>query len=140
MQRVRLSATVLLLTVFFFLSGFQTSSAGNVDWDQFSVNLVKALKSDNIGLRQSAMNLVIKYSDKLDVNDAVFDVTKVFRSSNNEKERQLALITLYKMQNNWSMDFLKRHMKYEKNETIKHQIQAIVYEYYGSDDSKLVYE
>ena len=137
MQRVKLLAAVFMVAVFFFSAGSQTVLADDVNWDAFSVNLVKALKSENDGLRRSAMSKVIKYGEKLNVDEAVFDVMKVFRSNNNVKDRQLALVTLHKMQNSWAMDFLKRHLSLEKDDELKHQIQYVVYEYYGTDGSKM---
>jgi len=128
---------VLVLLAVVMAFGVQGVFAGEVDWKNFSKNLVAAIKSDNEGLRRSAMNMIIKHGTKLDVDQAVFDVVRIFRNSDNQKERQLALITLYKMENNWSMGFLKRHLKFEENPAIKHQIAAIILEYYGNDDKQV---
>jgi len=122
---------VLLVVLMAF--GLQDAYSGEAKWDNFSKNLVIALKSDNEGLRRSAMNLIVRYGESLNVDEAVFDVVQIFRYSDNQKERRLALIALYKMQNDWSMYFLKRHMKFEDNPTLKHQIAVIVQEYYGTD-------
>ncbi len=134
MRSLKLFSLVVVLAVFFLLSGFQSVNADNVDWNKFSKNLEKALKSDNPGLRLSAMGMVIKYGEQLDVSNAVFDVVRIFRNSDNQKERQLALVTLYKMKHPWAMDFLKRHIAFEENEALKRQIQVIVYEYYQTDN------
>jgi len=65
------------------------------------------------------MRLIIQYGDKLEVNDAVFNIMRVFRFHKDPKVRQLALIALHKTGNNWAIDYLKRNLKFEKDERIK---------------------
>jgi hypothetical protein len=100
------------------------SSERNIDWDRVSQNLVKALQSDNPGMQQSAMRLVIQFSDKVDVSDAVNNLMRIYRFSENTKERQLALVTLHKIGNEYAMDFTKRNMKFETDEKIKKMATA----------------
>ena len=64
-----------------------------------------------------------------DVDEAVFDVVRIYRNNDNVKVRQLALNTLHKMQNNWAMDFLGRSIKFEKSPVIKKQLYCILQEY-----------
>jgi hypothetical protein len=90
----------------------------NIDWDRFSENLVNAIQSDNPGAQQAAMRLVIQYSDKVDVNDALNDLMHIYRYSENTKERQLALVTLHKIGSDYAMDFARRNMKFETDEKI----------------------
>jgi hypothetical protein len=125
----------LFLWVCFF-SALSTLAWGNVaetenivDWKAFSKNLVRALNSENEGLQLSAMQKVILYGDKLNVNDAVFKVMSFFRDDKNENVRLLALMTLRSMHNNWAMDFLKRSIRFEDNPRIKHQMSLIIQEY-----------
>jgi hypothetical protein len=122
---------ILILFAGFLLLGFVYSQEQTTDWQRFSVNLVNAFKIPNDGLHQSAMGMIIRYADKLDVDDAVFDIVRIFRSHKDSRVRQLALVTLHKMQNEWAMDFLKRHQKYEKNETIRKLNCCIVNSYYA---------
>jgi hypothetical protein len=49
----------------------------NVNWERVSENLVEALQSDNPGLQQSAMRLVIQFSDKVDVSNAINDLAAI---------------------------------------------------------------
>jgi hypothetical protein len=130
MQRV----FILLLSAF-FLIGALFSQENATDWDQFSLNLVNAFKVPNEGLHKSAMCMIIRYSDKLNVDDAVFDIVKIFRSNKDTKVRQLALVTLHKMQNAWAMDFLKRHHKFEDNVAIRKMNCCIVNSYYARQNS-----
>lgn len=101
------------------------------DWQAFSKNLVKALATPNEGLQLSAMQQIITYADKLDVDDAVFDIMRFYRDHKNEKVRQLALTTLYKTQNKWAMGFLRLAVRFEKSPLLKRQIYKILENYDG---------
>ncbi len=116
---------------------FATSTNDKVDWDAFSANLNRALKSENMGVKLSAMQLVIKYSDKIDVSNSVFDVMREFRDNEELAIRQLSLVTLYKMNNEWAIDFLKRLHKFEENTKIKNTIKAIVFAYDNDEQDKI---
>ena len=109
----------------------------NVNWKKFSDNLTKSLKSENIGVRLSAMQLIIRYSDKIDVTDGVFDVMREFRNNDDQNIRKLALITLYKMNDNWAIEFLKMQHQYEENQDIKNKIEHIVYAYENNNQEQL---
>jgi hypothetical protein len=126
--------SIFLLICFF--SALSSLAWGNVtepenitDWKTFSKNLVHALNTENEGLQLSAMQKIIFYGDKLNVNDAVFKVMSFFRDDKNENVRMLALMTLRSMHSNWAMDFLKRAVQFEENPRIKRQICVILHEY-----------
>jgi hypothetical protein len=100
-----------------------------VNWKLVSKNLVRALASENEGLRQSAMNFFVQHADKLDINDAVFDVMRIYRNHEDERVRMLALVTLYKMQHKWAMGFLKRDLKFQDSAKLKRMVAAILQDY-----------
>lgn len=116
--------TLTLAFVFLVLS-FQNLQAGEDKWDQFSENLVVALKSDNPGLQQSAMQMVIRYEGRLDVKEAVFDVMRVFRNQDETCVRRLALVALVNMNSDWALGFLERQPRFEDNDTIRKHLQSI---------------
>ena len=89
---------------------FAGSKYESVDWEKFSENVNTALKSDNTGLKFSAMLNVLKYSDQLSVDNrsAVISVMREFKNNESESLRRLSLITLHKMKNDWAMYSLKR--------------------------------
>ena len=103
----------------------------NVDWEKFSENVTTALKSDNTGLKFSAMLNVIKYSDELSVDNrsAVINVMREFKNNESETLRRLSLITLYKMKNEWAIYSLKRQYKYADNAGLDNAIAAVVLAY-----------
>ena len=106
----------LLLMIINATSVFATDK--NVNWDAVSENLVSALQSENPGLQQSAMRLIIQYADHVDVGEAVTNMMSLYRHSDDSKVRQLALVTLHKVGDDYAMDFVKRNLKYETDEKI----------------------
>ncbi len=103
----------------------QSADLSDADWDAFSKNLVVALKSENPGIQQSAMQLVIKYQGQLDVKDALFDVMHMFRYHESTRVRQLALVTILSMNSRWAVDFLKRQRQFEDDPIIKRHLDRI---------------
>ena len=109
-----------------FCLTFLFAGNGEDRWQTFSDNLTKSLKSENPGVKYSAMQLIIEYSDNINVTDGVYDVMREFRNNPDQKVRQLALVTLYKMKSDWAIEFLKMHQKYEENNEIKKTISCII--------------
>ena len=76
------SVTTYFLVVAFLMMFVNVVSAQtterNIDWDRLSENLVYAIQSDNPGVQQAAMRLVIQYADKVDVTDAVNDLMYIY--------------------------------------------------------------
>ena len=124
-MRVLLQKLSFLVIAGVMLTGLQSVQAQEVDWTAFSKNLVQALQSDNEGLMQSAAQMIIKYGDQLDVNDAVFDVMRIYRNDKNQQVRRLALVTLTNMDSEWAKGFLKREIQFEGDPEIKKQLVAI---------------
>lgn len=115
---------------------------GEDKWEAFSKNLIKAVESTNEGLQISAMRMIILYNDNLDVKDAAFDLVRIFRNHPDQRVRRLAMVTLYYIQNDWAMYFLKRNRQFEKDKAILRQSCCIVNEYYrkyksNSNDEQL---
>ncbi|HEM48992.1 MAG TPA: hypothetical protein ENO27_02160 [Caldithrix sp.] len=119
--------TILALAaVFLSLSAVLATESDNVNWDRFSEGLKMALKSDNLGVKLSAMQLVIKYGDKVDVTAARYDVMDSFLYSKDRRVRRLALVTLAKINNTFDMGLLERQIKFEDDPVIKNQIAAVL--------------
>jgi hypothetical protein len=128
-QRVTIYFIAFALFVLIINSTTAIASEKNVNWDVFSENLVNALQSDNPGLQQSAMRLIIQYAEHVEVDDAVFSMMRLYRHSDNSKVRQLALVTLHKIGNQYAMDFVKRNLKFETDEKIIKLSNAILSNY-----------
>jgi len=104
-------------------------SQQNVNWDAFSKNLVKAVKSGHPGLQQSAMQQIIRYKDNLDVKDAVYDIALIFRFKDDQKVRRLAMVTLYAINSNKALAYIADFLKYQDCECTKKQGISMITEY-----------
>ena len=125
-MKSRKTLVTLILFSFVIVAAAFANVAEQTDWNAFGKNLVKNLKSDNEGIRLSAMQQVITYADNVNVDAAIFDIVQVYRSHADLKVRQLALTTLHKTNNAWAMDFLKRNLEFEKSPVLKAQIYHIL--------------
>lgn len=96
------------LIVLFLLTFLTQPVKADTNWKHFSLNLEKALKSDNIGLQQSAMFLVIKYGNKVDVRNALTDVMKLYKNNKDEQVRELALLTIFQMDRKKALELLNK--------------------------------
>jgi hypothetical protein len=125
--------TVLAVLLNLFLS--QVAFAGDnsrldkVNWEAFSANLVEGLTMNNDGVRQAALQHIITYGKRLDVNDAVFDIVRIYRSSKNQRYRQLAVVALTKIESDYAAYYLKRSLKFENNPTIRRQLLDYIFRY-----------
>lgn len=131
---------VLFLVVIlasFVLSGSAVAvPQPDVNWDAFSKNLSKAILSENEGLQQSAMCMIIRYAENLQIpRSTVFEIVRAFRTEQDKNVRLLALVTLHKIEDPWAMDFLKRHRRFEKEERVKQLCCCCVSTYYAKQDS-----
>ena len=123
--------TFLLSFVIVFTLTISTFAKDSIkDWKKYSQNLVATLKSNHDGLKQSAMQRVIQYSDKLDVKDAAFNIYNVYRFEKNEKLRRLALVALYNTNYNWAMDQIANDLENEQSPILKKQMSFMVNEYF----------
>lgn len=103
-------------------------------WEAFSKNLVVALKSEHDGLKVAAMGMVIRYSDQVKVNDAVFDVMSIYRTHDDPNMRRMALVALGEMNNDWAIGFLERAVQFEKSDMLRRTIKAVVAEYHATHE------
>ncbi len=103
------------------------ASAVSVDtWKTFSTNLIHALRMDNDGVRMAAMQYIIRYNDKLDVSVAAVDVARIYRNHDDDNVRRMAVVALSQMNSSWALGYLRLSAHYEKSETVRHTIQAVV--------------
>ena len=125
MKRATLIATILMMSV----AQFAFAADTDTDWDAFSKNLVKALKIPNEGLQISAMRQITRYAVNLNVSSAAAYVMRFYDNHENECVRQLALVTLHKMNSAWAICYLRREAKYEESAKIKKLMFAILKDY-----------
>ena len=126
----KLSFAISVLVLALMLMNINTVSAQtmekNIDWDLISENLVNGIQTDNPGVQQAAMRLIIQHSENLNIDDAVLDLMRIYRFSEDTKMRQLALVTLHKIGSEYAMDFAKRNLVFETDEKIIKLSQAAI--------------
>ena len=119
---------------------FAQDQPREVNWDAFSENLVVALKSGHPGLRQSAMQHIIRYGDKLDVSEGVYYIGLIFRFNDDPQVRRLAMVALHTINTDKAISYLCQNMKYEDNPAIKKQCCCIVNNYVAQKAKERVEE
>jgi len=127
----RLSYMFAFLAVAVLAYGFNPVTPGekpNCDWCKFSDGLVKAVQSENRGVRLCAMRLIIRHANNLDVDKARYAVMDIFRNSEDRNVRRLALVTLNAIHHPLDMGFLERQLSFEEDPVIKKHLVAILYE------------
>ncbi|MEJ2636870.1 MAG: hypothetical protein P8184_16470 [Calditrichia bacterium] len=132
MKHAKSILVFLLLLFFTWTAALAQDQARKTNWDAFSKNLVAALASGNEGLQLSAMGMIIRYSDSLNVKDAAFDIIRVFKFHKNPNARRLAMVTLHKIGHPYAMYFLKRQIQFEKEDCIRKHCCCIVKDYYAN--------
>lgn len=98
------------------------------EWAAFSTNLVHALASDNEGLKASALQMIVRYGDHLDVRAAEFDVVRLFRSHRDERVRRLAAVACTRLKSRWAVGFLRQSESFERSERVRGTIRALLAE------------
>jgi hypothetical protein len=94
------------------------------DWELISENLVVGIQSGNPGVQQAAMRMVIQHPQNLDVDEAINDLMHIYRFNEDTKMRQLALVTLHKINSEYAMDYAKRNLEFENDEKVLKLSQA----------------
>ena len=100
------------------------------DWTEFGNRVSTVLAAGHDGLRQGALRLVIMYGRRLDLDRAaIFDMVRMYRSHENERVRRMAVVALAETEDAWCMDFLKRSIRFENEQAVRHTLMAAVAAY-----------
>jgi hypothetical protein len=98
------------------------------DWQAFSENLLVGVAGDNDGLRASALQMIIHYGDRLNVQAAAFDVARIYRNHKDERMRHLAAVSCVHLKNKWAVSYLRMSEAFERSPKIQHTIRALLAE------------
>ena len=105
----------------------QAPAMSRLDWQNYGQRLTDALSGEHAGLRHSALRLIIAYSDQLDLgNEAVVDLMKIYRDDDSEHARRMAVVAMAELDSELAVDYLERSQAFEKSETVKRTIAAVV--------------
>ncbi len=80
------------------------------------------------------MGMVIRFGEKVDVSDAVFDVVNIYRTHEDENMRRMALVTLGKMDSDWAIGFLQRAEQFETSDVLKQTMRAVIKDYHAQHE------
>ena len=104
-------------------------SLTKAEWKVYGERIEDALGSDHKGLQNSALQLVIAYSDNLDISStAVVDVMRLYRDGDTDQIRRMAVVALGQVQSDLAVDYLIRSYQFEKSSSVKKTILAVVNE------------
>lgn len=128
MRTTRLfTLSTLILILVFSVQGFAQEK--QVDWEAFSTNLEVALRTAHPGLERSAMQQVIKYADKLTLEDGVYRIGRIFCYGTDARERRLALVALARINSLKSMAYIYNGLVTEGSKSIVKQGKGIIHNY-----------
>lgn len=95
------------------------------DWKQYSAILVDGIRSENQGIRESALRLSIQYADKVDVSSAALDLMHIYREAEYDGARHLAAVALASIDSRNTRDYLRLNAQFERNDTIRTSLFAL---------------
>jgi len=94
-----------------------------IDWVGLSHNLTEKITADDPQIQRLAMREIILYNylsnNTLDIDETVFDLINIYETNEDPKVRQLAVVALHSIGNDWSMNYLCENIKFEKDEKLK---------------------
>jgi hypothetical protein len=107
MHRVSTRIGVFIIVLLVVTTGISSSqNVQSENWKLFSAGIKMALKGDNPGVQQSAILLVIKHGEKLDIKDAVSDMIRCYRNAKDVFSRELALLAIFQVDKDSAFELL----------------------------------
>ncbi len=102
-------------------------------WVEFNQNIAVAIQSDNAGVREGALRMVIRYGLYLHMDrDAAFDIVRIYRNNEDAAVRRMAVIALGNMEDRWAIEFLDMLSRFEESDTIRKTMEDSVAAYWQS--------
>lgn len=102
-------------------------SLTKAEWKAYGASLEDALATDHQGLQNSALQLIIAYSDNLKMSStAVVEVMRLYRDGDTDQIRRLAVVALGQILSGLAVDYLERSYPFEKVSSVKKTILAVV--------------
>jgi hypothetical protein len=129
---------IMILTLTKFVQGRQPEENIKLIESNKAVveNLVKGISSDNYGLRISAAVTIGQLVDSEVIlpgkfTKAIIPLLAMLNRENDEAEKLIAALTLYKLENNIGMYRIKRAIQYEKSDRVKRVYQNLCDNFYN---------
>ncbi len=107
-----------------------------LDWINLSKSIIEKMAAEDFETQRLAMRKIILYNhlygDHLEVDETVFDLLNIYNTNDNPKVRQLAVVTLHSIGNEWAMKNLCESLQYEQDKNLKRFMAYCVYDYHCS--------
>jgi len=114
-------ATVVFILIFSFIFVTQPAIA-STNWEAFSTNIEHSLKSGNLGVQKSAMMHIIKYSDRLKVNNALDDIIELYKTADDETTREIALLAVFSLDSKTAVELLNERVQEDFDGLMKEKL------------------
>ena len=102
-------------------------------WIEFNENIVEAIHSDNPGVNEGALRMIIRYGHSLNLDrDTAFNIMRIYRDDDSEATRRMAVLALGNMEDRWAVEFLDMLAPFEESESIKKTMNDVVAAYWES--------
>ena len=107
MSRVSTKMSAFFIVLYVVTTGVSSSqSIKSENWELFSEGIKMALKSPNPGVQQSAILLIIRYGEKLDIEDAVSDMISYYHNAEDDLAKKLAVLAVFRIDRSSAYDLL----------------------------------
>ena len=103
------------------------ATLSEAEWAAYGDALEDALASDNRGVREGALRMVIFYGDALDINrKGAYRLTRIYREDDDDRMRRMAVVALGQIDSAWGLDLLRRSVRYERSPEIRRTMLAVL--------------
>ncbi len=109
----------LLVVLIVVTMGISQTFSQTVNWKDFSIGIKMALKSQNQGLQESAVCMIVKYGTKLDLGESLEDLVKFYRNQQAEQIRKLTLLAIYRLDEQKAFDLLAEQLESDQRDAIE---------------------
>lgn len=100
-------------------------------WRAFESNIADGIRSDNEGVKQSALGQITRFGEYMDfTRDDVITVVREYRHAGIFRNRQLAITAIGSMSNRWGIEFLDMLSSTETSEQLQKSMKAVVDAYW----------
>ena len=103
-------------------------------WASFEANVAQGIRSDNAGVRESALGQISKFGAYMDFNqDDVITVVRIYRDGGVYRNRQLAVTAVGQMNNRWGIEFIDMLSHTETSPQLQTTMRNVVEAYWAAN-------
>ena len=104
------------------------------EWHAYGESLEDALGSNNRGIREGALRMIIFYGPVLDIDrKGAYRITRIMRGDRDDRLRRMAVVALGEIDSDWGLDLLRRSIRYERTPAVKQTMLAVLAAHTAAD-------